>query len=176
MTAGAVAYADSPQNPNTPVVTWIASGDTKALQLAGQPETEVSVRFRATLAELEHSWTQGPYVTDALGVLTVAVEVPPEAWLHEEASGDYVTDLTVTVAAGQFKVRAPESYLAWPSGRGTAARVWDAQQQRSLAAHGVLRAELREGVTDPELRLMPDVSDSGVSEPRQSLTDTGRPE
>ncbi len=56
----APARAEGPEDPLRPVVTWTDTDQGRVLQVRGLPGQQVEVRFRAMLAELEHTWQQGP--------------------------------------------------------------------------------------------------------------------
>jgi hypothetical protein len=152
-------------------LTWRPGANETRLEVVTLPEQEIHLRFRAMLGELESSWSNGPYVTDARGRWEQPVSPPPQAFLHPVAV-DYLTDLVVMVELGGHRARSDTAYLAWPDGPTAPARIWTRTEAFENAPNGVFDASLRVGLA-PEERLLPNVSDVAAERSMPTHHDTG---
>lgn len=135
-----------------------------------------TVEAKARFGPLRTGWSEGPYAADD-GLLEVDVR-PPESVFLDDLAEDYVTDLSIRLLGesgdGRYiQLLAPAAFVAWPSGRGGAAVVWDRPTMENEAPLGVVDPIVREGhladvaeplvlavTTDGPLRVRPPLTTS----------------
>ncbi len=136
------------------------------------PSRRMVLEYTARLGPYKYEWEQEYGLIEPGDDVSVAIEVPSDAYLHEDAD-TYLTVLYVRVYVSGESGDLPAAYLAWPDGTGQPAVVWTKEQATLSAPYGVqdssLQASAALALSDPTDFLLPAYEGSAT----QRSTDTG---
>ncbi|MCB9687836.1 MAG: hypothetical protein H6738_19065 [Alphaproteobacteria bacterium] len=134
-----------------PTVSW-ADG---RVVLQGVPGS-ARLRHEVMLAGRSARWTSEARL-GVDGQALVPLVVPPAACVHPECRR-FLSDLRTTVTFADGSTAAgPPQFVVWPDGPSGGALVLSEEDQVTVAPNGVLDANLREGLDDPSIILVPDL-------------------
>ncbi len=143
------AWADLPPPDPTVSVQWSEGGTLSATTTRDEP-LRLELRARANLGPLRHWWAPGPIEVPAGQTTLVPLELPPEAYLHDEAIR-FVTSVRVFARVYRdesmiAELQLPMRYVWWPEGPSGPVEVMDRDELDSVMPGGTVLGIPDEGV------------------------------